>query len=108
MTHLQSYFDEQNCRYAKWVDPQIHEVTQEYIHHLKNKIFDLQSRVETLEAQVEANPWVISIAGDPLCPDPWCKCPYHHKKDQPPSPPSSGVAGFHEAGPSQYSQSQFY
>ncbi|CAL5052293.1 unnamed protein product [Urochloa decumbens] len=98
-----------NCRFAKWVDPPVLEVMQEYIHHLKNRIFDLESRVQTLEDQEKANPWVISIAGDPLCPDPWCKCSYHLNKDRPPSPPSSGGAGFYEAGgPSQYSQSQHY
>ena len=28
---------------------------------------------------------------DPICPDPWCKCLYHHNKNHPPSPPFSGV-----------------
>ena len=28
---------------------------------------------------------------DPICPDPWCKCLYHHNKNNPPSPPFSGV-----------------
>ncbi|KAF8659716.1 hypothetical protein HU200_058177 [Digitaria exilis] len=30
------------------------------------------------------------------CPDVWCKCPYHMKKNQPPPPPTSSGGG---AGP---------
>ncbi|KAF8731296.1 hypothetical protein HU200_016350 [Digitaria exilis] len=37
---------------------------------------------------------------DPLCPDVWCKCPYHMKKNQPPPPPTSSGGG---AGPSKFS-----
>ncbi|CAL4948094.1 unnamed protein product [Urochloa decumbens] len=102
-----SYLDDENCRFTKWVDPPVHEVVQEYIQHLKSKISYFQNRVQNLEAQAEINPWVISIAGDPLYLDPWCKCPYHHNKDRPPSPPSSNAGGgLPEAGPSQYYQSQ--
>jgi len=82
---------------------------QEYISYLKGKIFDREMKVDALQDSLDnANPWVCSIAGDPICPDMWCKCPYHHNKDQPPSPPSFGGAAYSEAGPSQFSQSQFY
>ena len=75
---------------------------QEYISYLKGKIFDLEMKVDTLQDSLDnANPWVCSIVGDPIC-------PYHHNKDQPPSPPSFGGAAYSEAGPSQFSQSQFY
>ncbi|RCV20421.1 hypothetical protein SETIT_4G054500v2 [Setaria italica] len=47
----------------------------------------------------------VIIAGDLICTDSWCKCPYHHYKDCPPSPPSFGGAGYYEVGPSQLSQS---
>nr|TKV94000.1 hypothetical protein SEVIR_9G266900v2 [Setaria viridis] len=84
------------------------EPTQEYIHYLKCKIFDLERKFEDLQSEVNANPWVVNIIGDLICTDPWCKCPYHHNKDRPLSPPSSGGAGYYGARPSQFSQSQFY
>ena len=89
---MQSYFDEGNCHFTKWVDPPHYEHTNEYIQYLKNKIFDLQQRVETLEADLAANPYaVINAEGDPICPNPWCKCPYHHNNNRPPSSPSFGA-----------------
>ncbi|RLM60537.1 hypothetical protein C2845_PM14G06140 [Panicum miliaceum] len=103
-----NYLDEGNCRFAKFVDPPIHDHTQEYIHYLKCKIFDLENRVESLEEDENANPSVVSIEDDPLCSDPWCKCPYRMKKNRAPSPPSSGGAGYYEAGSSQYSQNKYY
>ncbi|RCV43116.1 hypothetical protein SETIT_9G269400v2 [Setaria italica] len=82
--------------------------TQEYIHYLKCKIFDLERRVEDLQYEVNANPWAVNIAGNLICTDPSCKYPYHHNKDCLPSPPSSRGIGYYEARPSQLSQSQFY
>jgi len=112
LPQMQDYYDEANCRFTKWVDPPHHGHVQEYIDYLKNKLFDLQQRVQSLEADAEQNAWVISIEGDPLCPDPWCKCPYHRNKDRPPSPPSFGgtasYGGSDQAGTSQFSQSQYY
>ncbi|RCV21975.1 hypothetical protein SETIT_4G182500v2 [Setaria italica] len=95
------------CPYGLWVDPPLPEPTEEYIHYLKCKIFDLEHKVEDLQSEVDANPWAVDIADDLICTDPWCKCPYHHK-DCPPSPPSSGGAGYYGAGQSQSSQNQFY
>ncbi|RCV17244.1 hypothetical protein SETIT_3G204500v2 [Setaria italica] len=71
-----SYLDAGNCRYAKWVDPPLPEPTQEYIHYLKCKIFDLEHKVEDLQSEVDANPWAVNIVGDLICIDPWCKCLY--------------------------------
>ena len=79
---------------------------------LEEQVFDLQQRVQSLEADAEQNAWVISIEGYPICPDPWCKCLYHRNKDRPPSPPSFGGTasydGSDQAGTSQFSQSQYY
>ncbi|RCV22949.1 hypothetical protein SETIT_4G260700v2 [Setaria italica] len=94
--------------YGLWVDPPLPEPTQEYIHYLKCKIFDPERKVEDLQSEFAMNPWAIDIAGTLICTDPWCKCPYHHNKDRPLSPPSSRGAGYNGAGPSKPSQSQFY
>ncbi|RCV36155.1 hypothetical protein SETIT_7G297100v2 [Setaria italica] len=96
---MATVMEAESCLYTKWADPPLPEPTQEYIHYLKCKIFDLKRRVEDLQAEVDANPSAVNIAGDPICIDPWCKCPYHpyhHNKDRPPSLPSSGGAGYYE------------
>ena len=54
--YLQNYHDEGNCRFTKWIDPPIHNHTQEYIHCLLCKIQDLEERVRSLEADADANP----------------------------------------------------
>ncbi|KAF8652052.1 hypothetical protein HU200_062996 [Digitaria exilis] len=98
-----AYFDERNCRYARWVDPRNFYHTDEYINYLKCKIDDLQRQVDCLNCQLkEATPYpyTVSLIEDPLCPDVWCKCPYHMKKNQPPPSPTSSGGG---AGPSKFS-----
>jgi hypothetical protein len=105
------------------VDPNNFYHTQEYIQYLKFKIEDLEKKVEGLQDDLKAAvpyPRITSLSQDPLCPNIWCKCSYHMKKNQPPpSPPSSdggdgpsqysgGGGGYDEVGPSQYSQSHYY
>ncbi|RCV46868.1 hypothetical protein SETIT_9G565600v2 [Setaria italica] len=82
--------------------------TQEYIHYLKCRTFDLERKVEDLQSEVDANPWTVNIASDLICIDPWCKCPYYHNKDPPSFPPSSRGAGYYGGGSSQFSQSRFF
>ncbi|KAF8662485.1 hypothetical protein HU200_056074 [Digitaria exilis] len=99
----EAYFDERNCRYARWVDPRNFYHIDEYINYLKCKIDDLQRKVDCLNSQLkEATPYpcTVSLIEDPLCPDVWCKCPYHMKKNQPPPPPTSSGGG---VGPSPFS-----
>ncbi|KAF8711264.1 hypothetical protein HU200_029285 [Digitaria exilis] len=80
----EAYFDEQNCRYARWVDPRNFYHTDEYINYLKCKINNLRRKVDCLNSQLkEATPYpyTVSLIEDPLCLDVWCKCPYHMKKN---------------------------
>jgi hypothetical protein len=84
------------------VDPNNFYHRQEYIQYLKFKIEDLEKE-EGLEDDLKPvvpYPRITSLSQDPLCPDIWCKCSYHMKKNQLPlSPPSSDGGD----GPSQYS-----
>jgi hypothetical protein len=63
----------------------------------------MERKVKDLEQDLkEATPYprIASLSSDRLCPNFWCKCPYHMKKKQPPPSPPSSSGG---AGPSQYS-----
>ena len=99
-----------NCRFTKWVDPPHWDHVQDYINHLKNKIHDLECHVKSLEDEAEANALVVSIEGDPICPDSYCRCSYHPKPTWPPkanSPPSGGAGYYEPGGPSHYYPNQF-
>ncbi|WVZ66950.1 hypothetical protein U9M48_016102 [Paspalum notatum var. saurae] len=46
---LQDYYDMENCRFAKWVDPPNHQHIEEYISYLKDRIHELEGKVKSLE-----------------------------------------------------------
>ena len=106
---LQDYYDMENCRFAKWVDPPNHQHIEEYISYLKDRIHELEGKVKSLEEDEDKKtPLVVSLEDDPLCPDPFCKCPYHPRSDWPPKSPPSGGYGFYEEGGSSHFPSAHY
>ncbi|WVZ69581.1 hypothetical protein U9M48_018349 [Paspalum notatum var. saurae] len=103
------YYDMGNCRFAKWVDPPNHQHIDDYISYLKDRIHDLECEVKSLEEDAKKKtPLVVSLEDDPLCPDPFCKCPYHPRSDWPPKSPPSGGHGFYEEGGSSHFSSANY
>ncbi|WVZ62634.1 hypothetical protein U9M48_012355 [Paspalum notatum var. saurae] len=103
------YYDMGKCRFAKWVDPPNHQHIEEYISYLKDRIHELEGKVKSLEEDEDKKtPLVVSLEDDPLCPDPFCKCPYHPRSDWPPKSPPSGGHGFYEEGGSSHFPSAHY
>ncbi|WVZ74513.1 hypothetical protein U9M48_022685, partial [Paspalum notatum var. saurae] len=103
------YYDMGSCRFTKWVDPPNHQHIDEYISYLKDRIHDLECKVKSLEEDDEKKTrLVISLEDDPLCPDPFCKCPYHPRSDWPPKSPPSRGHGFYEEGGSSHFSSAHY